>query len=103
MAHLSTDLPPEALGLVADALVDAGVADEDSPGLARALLEDHPLWDPVEWSLPGASPLSGGEEPFPALLCCDDPHSPRCGTRLAQGITREQTARLARALGTWPA
>jgi hypothetical protein len=29
--------------------------------------------------------------------------SPRFGVRLAQGITRAQSDRLARALGTWPA
>ncbi|MFD4934653.1 hypothetical protein [Streptomyces virginiae] len=48
------------------------------------------------------SPLSGGEDPFPGILYCDDPHSPRSGTRLAQGITRDQSDRLAPALGTWP-
>ncbi|MFD4240549.1 hypothetical protein ACFWP3_02910 [Streptomyces sp. NPDC058525] len=96
------DLPPEATGLVADALIQVGVADDEAPGLAQALLEDHPLWEPVEWTLPSTSPLSGGEDPFPGILYCDDPHSPRCDIRLAQGITREQSDRLARALGTWP-
>ncbi|GAA2776894.1 hypothetical protein [Streptomyces showdoensis] len=97
------DLPPEAAWLVADALLQAGVGDDEAPGLAEALLEEHPLWESPEWTLAGASPLSGGEDPFPGILYCDDPHSPRCDTRLARGITRDQSARLARALGTWPA
>ncbi|MEU8762371.1 hypothetical protein [Streptomyces sp. NPDC048659] len=87
-------------------MVSEGYGDGRIEGYGDAPLrdgEDHPLWEPVEWTLPGASPLSGGAEPFPGILCCDDPHSPRCGTLLAHGITREQHTRLARALGTWPA
>ena len=36
------------------------------------------------------------------ILECNLSPSPRHGIRLAQGITREQSDRLARALGTWP-
>ncbi|MBM7439352.1 hypothetical protein [Streptomyces sp. HB132] len=95
-------LPGEATGLIADALVQVGVAADEAPGLARALLQDHPLWEPARWALPTASPLSGCQGPFPGILHCDEPGSPRCGIRLAQGIARDQSDRLARALGTWP-
>lgn len=96
------DLPEDAAAVVGDALAEAGVPAASAPHLAEALLADHPLWEPAEWTLPGASPLSGGQEPFLGILHCDGHLSPRCGTRLAQGITREQSDRLARALGTWP-
>jgi hypothetical protein len=96
------DLPEDAADIVADALAHAGVPVTLAPGLAEALLADHPLWEPAEWTLPGASPLSGSQEHFHGILHCDGVMSPRCGTRLAQGITREQSDRLAHALGTWP-
>ncbi len=79
-----------------------GVAEDQAPEVADALLRDHPLWEPAEWALPSPSPLSGTTQHFPGILHCDEPHSPRCGVRLAQGITREHSDRLARALGTWP-
>ncbi|MCM2416604.1 hypothetical protein [Streptomyces sp. RKAG293] len=44
----------------------------------------------------------GSQDPFVGILYCDEPGSPRCGIRLAQGITRDQSNRLAQALGTWP-
>lgn len=95
------ELPGDAATVVGQALAEAGVPAAMAPGLAEALLEDHPLWEPAEWALPAASPLSAGEEPFLGILHCDGYLSPRCGTRLARGITREQSDRLARALGTW--
>ncbi|GAB7029599.1 hypothetical protein AB0G35_25715 [Streptomyces sp. NPDC021749] len=97
------DLPANAADVIGAALTQAGVPATLAPGLAGALLADHPLWEPAEWTLPAASPLSGSRDPFPGILHCDEPTSPRCGTHLAQGITREQSDRLARALGTWPA
>ncbi|MEV5972240.1 hypothetical protein [Streptomyces sp. NPDC051921] len=97
------DLPGDAAAVFSGALVRADVPAALAPSLAEALLTDHPLWDPAEWALPTASPLSGGQEPFRGILRCDGYLSPRCGTRLAQGITREQSDRLAHALGTWPA
>lgn len=95
-------LPEEAGAVVGGALTQAGVPAALAPHLAEALLADHPLWEPAAWTLPSASPLSGGQEPFLGILHCDGYMSPRCGTRLAQGITREQNNRLAHALGTWP-
>ncbi|MFI6730836.1 hypothetical protein NRF20_43280 [Streptomyces sp. R-74717] len=97
------DLPEDAAGLLSHALVRAGVPAEEAPRLAQALLTDHPLWEPAGWTLPGESLLSGHQEHFPGILHCDEPGSPRCGIHLAQGITRDQSDRLARALGTWPA
>lgn len=96
------DLPAEAADVVADALERAGIPVELAPGLAEALLADHPLWEPAAWTPATASPLSGGQEPFLGILHCDEPMSPRFGVRLAQGITHAQSDRLARALGTWP-
>ncbi|MER6154011.1 hypothetical protein ABT147_00455 [Streptomyces sp. NPDC001868] len=97
------DLPEEAPGILGDALAQAGVPATLAPHLAAALLADHPLWEPAQWTLPAASPLSGSQEPFHGILHCDGSMSPRCGTHLAQGITREQSDRLAHALGTWTA
>ncbi|MEW5356266.1 hypothetical protein E0E62_28205 [Streptomyces sp. 16-176A] len=97
------ELPRDAADTVGDALARVGVPGALAPHLAAALLTDHPLWEPAAWAFPGASPLSGGREPFSGILYCDGVMSPRCGVRLAQGITREQSDRLARALGTWPA
>lgn len=95
------DLPEDATDLLGDALVLAGVPASLAPPLAASLLTEHPLWEPAEWALPGASPLSGSQEPLRGILQCDGFMSPRCGTHLAQGITREQSDRLARSLGTW--
>ncbi|MEV0415463.1 hypothetical protein AB0I68_32975 [Streptomyces sp. NPDC050448] len=96
------DVPEDAAAVLGDALVRAGVPTALAPHLAEALLADHASWEPAEWTLPAASPLSGNQEPFLGILHCDGHMSPRCGTRLAQGITREQSNRLAHALGTWP-
>ncbi|MEU8539258.1 hypothetical protein AB0C52_04535 [Streptomyces sp. NPDC048717] len=95
------DLPAEAFDMVADALVRVGAPVAGVRRLARLLLTDHPLWEPVTWAPAEASPLSGGGEPYPGILRCDGEWSPRSGVRLAAGITREQNERLARALGTW--
>ncbi|MEV4329597.1 hypothetical protein AB0K02_03510 [Streptomyces sp. NPDC049597] len=95
------DLPSEARDMVTTALLHMGAPAAQAPRVASALLSDHPLWGPAEWTLTAASPLSGTEESFRGILCCDEPMSPRCGIRLAHGITREQNERLARALGTW--
>ncbi|WP_328907856.1 hypothetical protein OG230_35345 [Streptomyces sp. NBC_00234] len=97
------DLPEEAAGVVGDALLRAGVSSALAPHLAEALLADHPLWEPAAWTLPAVSPLSDDPEVFQGILHCDGVMSPRCETHLAQGITREQSARLAQALGTRPA
>ncbi len=94
------DLPPDAEDLVAAALLHVGAPKSETSHVASALLRDHPLWQPAQWTLPSASPLSGAEEPFTGILCCDEPMSPRCGVRLARGMTREQNDRLAGALGT---
>ncbi|MEU1211234.1 hypothetical protein ACFYSH_32935 [Streptomyces sp. NPDC005791] len=96
------DLPDDALGTVAQALLEAGVPAGRTAKPARALLMDHPLWEPATWAPAASSPLSGGRRPFAGILHCDEPMSPRCGMPLAKGITREQSDRLARALGTWP-
>ncbi|MFF7213774.1 hypothetical protein ACFZAU_25085 [Streptomyces sp. NPDC008238] len=95
------DTPEDAADHVGKALSHVGIL--PSRGLAESLLTDHPLWEPVEWTPLAPSPLSGSQEPFRGILQCDEPMSPRCGIRIAQGITREQSDRLARALGTWPA
>ncbi|BDM74457.1 hypothetical protein HEK616_79440 (plasmid) [Streptomyces nigrescens] len=92
------DLPEDATDILREVLAQAGLPET----LAEALLADHPLWEPAQWTLPSASPLSGSQAPFPGILECDGPASPRCGTRLAQGIARDQSDRLAYALGTWP-
>ncbi|MFD9462538.1 hypothetical protein [Streptomyces sp. NPDC060027] len=99
------DMPADAADILGDALAHAGLPATEARGTAEALLVDHPLWEPAEWTPSGASPLSGGQDPLPfhGILHCDGPMSPRFGTRLAQGITREQSDRLAHALGTWPA
>ncbi|MFJ9817276.1 hypothetical protein ACIRU3_18750 [Streptomyces sp. NPDC101151] len=73
-----------------------------TPWLVEHLL-DHPLRAPAQWALPGPSPLSGDVDPYRGILICDGPMSPRCGTRPAQGISRERSDRPARALGTWVA
>ncbi|MFE5913897.1 hypothetical protein ACFQ6B_33095 [Streptomyces wedmorensis] len=96
------DLPDDAACVVGRALEEAAVPAATAQDLAEALLADHPLWEPAEWTFPAGTPLSGGQEPFPGILQCDGYMSPRCGTHIAQGITYEQSSRLARALGTWP-
>ncbi|MGW6394693.1 hypothetical protein ACWFR1_30240 [Streptomyces sp. NPDC055103] len=97
------DLPEVARDVLGNALVLGGVPAALAPHLAGALLTDHPLWEPAEWALAAASPLSGSQEPFRGILHCDGFMSPRCGTTIAPGITRDQSDRLARSLGTWPA
>ncbi|GAA1113120.1 hypothetical protein [Kitasatospora arboriphila] len=95
--------PGDAAEVIAEALVRIGAPAEEAPRVA-ALLLDHPLWDAAHWSPPGRSPLSGGgAQPCDGILQCDGPYSPRSGVQLAQGITVEQSERLALALGTRPA
>ncbi|MFJ8166568.1 hypothetical protein ACIRBY_37390 [Streptomyces sp. NPDC096136] len=96
------DLPADAVERVGEALVAVGVPEDGAHGVAEALLHDHPLWEPAQWSLPSPSPLSGTAQRFPGILSCDESGSPRCGVRLAQGISRGHSDRLAHALGTWP-
>ncbi|WP_329191935.1 MULTISPECIES: hypothetical protein [unclassified Streptomyces] len=96
------DLPADAAEVLHGALVWTGAPAEEARKAVGALLVDHPLWEPAGWTLPAPSPLSGSQAPFTGILYCDEPGSPRCGTGLAQGITREQSDQLARALGTWP-
>lgn len=93
------DLPAEAADVIGAALRWAGAPAATAGQLTKALL-DHPLWDAANWVLPGPEPGGAGEKPFEGILQCDGDLSPRCGIRLAQGITQEQNARLARALGT---
>ncbi|MFJ3640302.1 hypothetical protein ACIPRD_11175 [Streptomyces sp. NPDC090108] len=95
-----SELPGDAVGVVGRALAWAGVPVADSTWLAAHLL-DHTWFAPATWSLPGSSPLTGGEDPYEGILVCDGTLSPRHGMRLAQGISREHSDRLARALGTW--
>ncbi|MEU6339820.1 hypothetical protein ABZ883_02520 [Streptomyces sp. NPDC046977] len=98
-----SDLPADAADVLRGALMWTGVPETETHRVTEALLLDHPYWEPARWSLPSVSPLSGSSnESFNGILCCDEPASPRCGTRIAQGITREQSDRLAYALGTWP-
>ncbi|MER5852231.1 hypothetical protein ABT126_35850 [Streptomyces sp. NPDC002012] len=98
------DLPGDAEEAVSAALVRAaGTPVAEAARVAARLLLDHPLWEPARWEIPGPSPLSGGEPSFDGILQCDGSMSPRCGLRLARGITVAQSERLARALGTWPA
>ncbi|WP_330455813.1 hypothetical protein OIB37_02390 [Streptomyces sp. NBC_00820] len=96
------DLPDDAAAVVAEALISAGVPAENTAWLAAHLL-DHSWFAPATWAFPGASPLTGGAEPYEGILVCDGRLSPRRATRLAQGISREHSDRLARALGTWAA
>ncbi|GAA3233859.1 hypothetical protein GCM10010260_82220 [Streptomyces filipinensis] len=66
------------------------------------MLSYCPRWEPAGWALASLSPISGTQQDLPGILKCYEAGSPRCGTRLAQGIIHEQSDRLARALGTWP-
>ncbi|MFB7287897.1 hypothetical protein [Actinacidiphila glaucinigra] len=95
------DIPEDAAKFVNEALAHVGIT--PTRGLSEALLTEHPLWEAAQWVPLAPSPLSGSRQPFRGILQCDDPMSPRCGIHLAQGITREQSDRLAHALGTWPA
>ncbi|MBC6458500.1 hypothetical protein [Actinomadura sp. HBU206391] len=96
------DLPTNAVATIASALIAAGAPAATAPRTAELLL-DNPMWEPAHWAVPGESPLSGAEPPFADILLCDGVMSPRCGMRLAQGITRTQSDHLAQALGTWKA
>ncbi|MFB7259999.1 hypothetical protein [Streptomyces nojiriensis] len=96
------DTPAEAVDVVAEALLWARVPAGEARRLAGRML-DHPLFAAAQWVMPAPEKLIGSDEIFDGILVCGAHHSPRCGIRLGQGITREQNDRLARALGTWPA
>jgi hypothetical protein len=87
------DTPAGSVDTVTGALLWAKVPAAETRHLAEQMLV-HPLFVAARWVMP---------EPSDGILVCDARHSPRCGIRLAQGITREQNDRLARALGTRPA
>lgn len=82
------DTPEEAVDLVAGALLRAKVPAGETRLLAGRMLH-HPMFEAAGWVLPDDG-----------ILVCDAQHSPRCGIRLAQGITDEQSDMLARAIGT---
>ncbi|MBR7833432.1 hypothetical protein KDL01_09155 [Actinospica durhamensis] len=94
------ELPDEAAAVVGRALVSVGCPAESASRIALRLL-DSPMWKPARWTRPDR-PAADGEPVFAGILECDGQLSPRRGVQLAQGITREQCDRLARALGTWP-
>lgn len=87
------DLPGEAKETVTAALTAVGMPEDLAPDIARRLLVDHPMWEPATWEEPGEGSAA-------RILQCDEPMSPRHGIQLAQGITEEQSGRLARALGS---
>lgn len=91
--------PGGAAGLVADALMSIGVPADRAARGASLLLSS---WtnDNAQWTYAPHRP-GDGDEVFAGILECNLSSSPRHGIRLAQGITREQSDRLARALGTW--
>jgi hypothetical protein len=95
------DTPAGGVDVVADALVWVGVPAAGARRLAGRMLE-HPMFEAAEWVMPSREMLFGSVDAFEGILVCGAHHSPRCGIRLGQGITREQSDRLARALGTWP-
>lgn len=95
------ELPDEAGAIVSRALVSVGCPAESASRIALRLV-DSPMWEPARWT-DLDRPAKDGEPVFTGILECDGRMSPRCGVRLAQGITREQSDRLPRALGTWPA
>jgi hypothetical protein len=94
--------PDDAADLVIEALVSIGLPAERASRAANLLLI-NPMWgdDVGHWAFPERRP-DDGDGVFAGILECDYHHSPRCGKQLALGITREQSDRLARALGTWP-
>ncbi|MBU2664178.1 hypothetical protein KOI35_11805 [Actinoplanes bogorensis] len=94
------DTPADAVDVVARALRSAQVVPEHETERLVARLLDHPMFAAARWTMP--EPHRDGDEVFGGILVCDAEHSPRRGIRLAQGITREQNDRLARALGTGP-
>jgi hypothetical protein len=96
------DRPDDAADLVVEALASLGLPAERASQLASRLLR-NPFWGDAigHWAFAEHRP-DDGDEVFAGILECDANLSPRCGVRLAQGISREQSDRLARALGTWP-
>jgi hypothetical protein len=91
--------PGDAADLVADALMSIGLPADRAAHGASLLLSS---WanDNAQWTYAPHRP-DDGDEVFAGILECNLSSSPRHGIRLAQGITREQSDRLARALGTW--
>ncbi|TWG12956.1 hypothetical protein [Actinoplanes teichomyceticus] len=94
------DTPADAVDVVADALLWAAVPPVEARRLAGQML-DRPMFGAARWVMPAPETVEGGDEVFDGILVCDADRSPRCGIRLARGITREQNDTLARALGTW--
>lgn len=94
------DLPDEAAVIVSRALVSVGCPTQSAARIAPRLL-GSPWWKPARWAFP-TQDTDDDEEDFAGILECDGPLSPRRRLRLARGISREQSDRLARALGTWP-
>ncbi|MFE4973341.1 hypothetical protein ACFRAR_14650 [Kitasatospora sp. NPDC056651] len=93
------DLPADAAATVTGALTATGTPPEAAATLAEALL-DHPFWDGETWYFAGAAaPLGGAGTTAHTsrVLLCGGAHSPR-GSRL--GLSPDQEARLAEALGT---
>jgi hypothetical protein len=91
------DLPPDAADILCEALISVGAESAGAPSMAERVL-DHPMWEPATWV---QGPDCRRNEGFGGILECLSIDSPRFHARLAQGITREQNERLARALGTW--
>ncbi|GAA2245391.1 MULTISPECIES: hypothetical protein [Kitasatospora] len=93
------DLPADATAAVTGALAAIGTPSEATAALAEALL-DHPFWDGETWYFEGAgSPLSGASTATHAgrVLLCGGAYSPRT---VRFGLSPDQDARLAEALGT---
>lgn len=104
----------DAVEVIGTALVSVGVPATEAMHAARFLL-DRPIWVAAHWTVPAEpapgqrtrrwpgrlqTAASGGERPATGILQCDAPASPRFGAPVAQSITREQSDRLARALGS---
>ncbi|MFG2416918.1 hypothetical protein [Streptomyces goshikiensis] len=92
-------LPSDAANMVSSALARTGMQADNASRVAEMILW-NPIWEPAQWEFRARSPLSGGEHEFQGLLECTVAGSPRFGVQLAEGITREQSDRLAQALGT---
>ncbi|RKT16854.1 hypothetical protein BX285_1209 [Streptomyces sp. 1114.5] len=92
------DLSADATATVARILAAIGTPPEAAATLADALL-DHPFWDGETWFFEGSSPLSGASTAthLSRVLLCGGSYSPR-GVRF--GLSPDQDARLAEALGT---